>query len=99
MTRISSFSLYECPKCGQIHIKPEYGSVSVYVPQDIYFESTDIKVCRGCRVETKFGNYKYLGKKSKTNTKEPTRVELLIRKLFKKPYVEVDVRKLYPMFD
>ena len=99
MTRISSFGLYECPKCGQIHIKPEYGSVSVYVPLDIYFESTDTKVCRGCREEITFGNFKYLGVRNKTNTKEPTSVELLIRKLFKKPYVEVDVRKLYPEFN
>jgi len=99
MTRITSFSLYECPKCGQVHIKPEYGSVSVYVPLDIYFKSTDTKVCRGCREEIKFDNYKYLGVRNKTNTKEPTRVEHLIRKLFKKPYIELDVRKLYPNFE
>jgi len=99
MTRISSFSLYECPECGQIHIKPQYGSVSVYIPSDLSYEPNEIKVCRGCRKEILFSNFKYLEMRSKTNTKKPTKLEHLIRKLLKKPYVELDVRKLYPKFD
>ena len=99
MTRISSFSLYECPKCGQIHIKPEYGSISVYIPSDLSYEPTDIKVCRGCGEEIQFCNFKYLEMRSKTNSKQPTKLELLFRKVVKKPYVEIDVRKLYPMFE
>lgn len=99
MTRISSFSLHECPKCGQIHIKPEYGSVSVYIPSNLSCEPTEIKVCKGCKEEINFEDFKYLKMRSKTNTKQPTKLEHLIRKLLKKPYVELDVRKLYPNFD
>ncbi len=99
MTRISSFSLYECPRCEQIHIKPEYGSVSVYIPSVLSYKPSDIKVCRGCRKEILFSDFKYLESKSKTNTKQPTKLEYLIRKLLKKPYVELDVRKIYPMLD
>jgi hypothetical protein len=99
MTRIVSFSLYECPMCKQIHIKPEYGSISIYIPPDLSIEPTDTKVCRGCMNQIKFEDFRYLGIRSKTTTKQPTKLELLIRKLLKKPYVELDVRKLYPKFD
>lgn len=99
MTRISSYSLYECPRCQQIHIKPVYGSISAYIPLDISFKPTDIKACRGCREEIHFEDFKYLGMRSKVNTKQPTRLELLFRKLLNKPYLERDVRKLYPKFN
>ena len=98
MTRISSFSLYECPECGQIHIKPEYGSVSVYVPSDIYIQPLEIRVCKGCLGEFQFKDYKYLGLRSKTTTKSPSKLEFFIRKVLNKPYVESDVRKIYPPF-
>jgi len=99
VTRISSFSLYECPKCQQIHTKPEYGSISIYIPSDIFIEPTITKVCRGCQEEMNFKDFKYLGMKSKVNTKQPSKLELMFRKLVNKPYVELDVRKLYPRFD
>ena len=99
MTRIASFGLYQCKKCGQIHIKPEYGSISIYVPPDLFYDPTDVKVCKGCLKESQFKDYRYIGLEGKTNTKPPKKIELLIRKLINKPYIELDVRKLYPKFD
>ena len=99
MTRISSFSLYQCPRCGQIHIKPEYASISIYIPTDLTYALNEIKVCKGCRYEIYFKEYRYLGLRSKKNTRRPKRLELLLRRLINKPYVELDVRKLYPMLD
>jgi hypothetical protein len=99
MTRIASFGLYQCRECGQVHLKPEYGSISIYVPPDLFFNPTDIKVCKGCGRNLQFKDYKFLGLKGKKNTKQPSRLVLFIRELINKPYVELDVRKLYPRFD
>lgn len=99
MTRISSFGLYQCPKCGQIHIKPEYGSISAYIPSDLFNSNDDIKKCKGCPHSDLFRNYIFLGLRSKKNSNNPNRFHLLLRKIMKKPYIEEDVRKLYPFFD
>jgi hypothetical protein len=99
MTRISSFSLYQCTECEQIHIKQEYGSISNHLPNDLFFKPTDVKPCKGCLKENLFKDYKYIGVEKKKNTKQPTKIELLIRKLINKPYIELDVRKLYPNLD
>jgi hypothetical protein len=96
MTRISTFGLYECPKCGQIHIKPEYGSISIYVPTDLFVAPTAIKICQGCRWEGQLSDFKYLGLKSKVHTRNPSNIELIFRKILNKPYIEQDVRKIYP---
>ena len=99
MTRISSFGLYECLKCKQIHIKPEYGSISIYVPADLEVDPFAIKMCQGCRWKGQLSEFKYLGLRSKVNTRNPSRVEIFLRKIIRKPYVENDVRKLYPEID
>ncbi len=99
MTRISSFSLYGCPRCGQIHIKPEYASISVYIPSDLTYEFDQIIVCKGCQYKNYFKEYSFLGLRKKENSKIPNRLVLLIRKIVKKPYVEVDVRKIYPLLE
>jgi hypothetical protein len=96
MTRISSFGLYECPKCGQIHVKPEYGSISIYVPTDLFVEPTTIKMCQVCGWKGQLREFKYLGLRSKVYTRNPSRLEFFIRKIIKKPYIELDVRKQYP---
>lgn len=90
MTRISSFGLYGCPSCGQIHIKPEYGSISIHVPPDFNVDPTVIKMCQKCRWKGKFSEFKYLGLKSKIYTREPSKVEYLVRRVLKKPYIELD---------
>jgi hypothetical protein len=96
MTRISSFGLYECPKCGQIHVKPEYGSISIYTPPDLYVQPSDTRTCQMCRWEGKFLAFKFLGSRGKINTKMPNKIELWVRRILNKPYQELDGRKLYP---
>jgi len=99
MSRISSFGMYECPRCEQIHIKPEYGSITTYIPLDLHIEDSEIKICQGCRCGILFKDYKYLGLRSKRYTRPPSKFGLWFRKLIKNPYIELDVRKLYPKFD
>ena len=99
MTRISSFGLYECENCGQIHVKPNYGSVSTHKPRDLFIELTELKKCKGCGVLNEFQNYRYLGPSEKIDTKPPSWVGRLVRFLRNDPYVELDVRRLYPPFD
>jgi hypothetical protein len=97
MTRISSFGLYECPNCSQIHIKPEYGSISIYVPTDLYVDITEIKKCQGCGWSGQFKDFKFVELRIKVNTKNPSKLSMLFRKILNKPYIENDVRKIYPL--
>ena len=96
MTRIASFSIYACKECGQKHIKPEYGSISMYQPPDLFVEPSAIKICQRCRWAGKLSEFKYLGLRGKVNTRKPSQLEICIRTIMRKPYIEVDVRKLYP---
>ena len=64
MTRIGRFDLYACPKCQQIHIKPNYSSISIYgppmpmgIPPDAFYAPTDIKVCQKCGEKIPFSEY------------------------------------------
>jgi hypothetical protein len=66
MTRVSSYTLYQCPSCGQRHIKNEYGSVSIYVPNDLHLDSTDIKSCKKCGQANQVKDFICLGLRSKT---------------------------------
>lgn len=61
MTRIVSYSLYQCPMCDQVHIKPNYGSVSSYIPVDLFLRPSDIKTCQHCRAKLPFERYKFIG--------------------------------------
>jgi hypothetical protein len=44
MTSIASHTQYQCKLCEQIHVKPECGSISVFVPIDIVFKPTDARL-------------------------------------------------------
>lgn len=63
MTRIGYFNLYECPKCGQIHIKSEYSSISLYMgmPPDAYYAPTDLMICQKCGEKSPFSEYSAAG--------------------------------------
>lgn len=65
MTRVSSYTLYQCPSCGQVHIKNEYGSISIYVPTDLYFDPMEIRSCKKCGKENKVQEYINLGLSTK----------------------------------
>ena len=89
MTRISSYTLYQCPACGQVHIKNEYGSVSVYVPTDLFFEPTDNKSCKGCGKLHQVKDYICLGVRSRTIT---------VAKVYKNSYFGQLHKKIYEFF-
>ena len=61
MTRISSYEMYECDKCGQIHVKPKYSSVSVHVPWDLKIDDSFLLTCAKCGDKKEFSKFKYLG--------------------------------------
>ena len=102
MTRISSYTLYQCPSCGQVHIKNEYGSVSIYVPTDLYLDPSEIKACSKCGQAHQVKDYICLGKKPKTVRVERTyknniwgRTYQKIYELFKPPK-DIDLANIYP---
>ena len=102
MTRISSYTLYQCPACEQVHIKNEYGSVSIYVPADLHLDPTDEKSCKNCGKVSQVKDYICLGLKSKTVRVERTyqnniwgHIHRKIYEFFSPPE-EVDLRNLYP---
>ena len=102
MTRISSYTLYQCPSCGQVHIKNEYGSVSIYVPTDLYLDPSDTKACKKCGQAHQVKDYICLGKKPKTVRVERTyknniwgRAYQKIYELFKPPE-DIDLVNIYP---
>lgn len=82
MTRIGYYELYECPKCQQIHIKPEYSSVSLYMgmPPDAHYGPTDLKICQKCGKKSPFSKYLLVGHMEPLKFKEKG----------------IDPRKLFP---
>lgn len=84
MTRVGYFNLYECPKCQQIHIKPEYSSISLYMgmPPNAYYAPTDLKVCQKCGEKSSFSEYIPVGHMEPREFKEK----------------RMDPRSLFPYF-
>lgn len=84
MTRINHFNLYECPKCRQIHIKPEYSSISLYMgmPPNAYYAPTDLKACQKCGEKSSFSEYIPVGHMEPREFKEK----------------RMDPRSLFPYF-
>lgn len=93
MTRIVNFHLYECGICNQINLRPEYGSISTYLPDQLVLNANSEKKCKCCNKTSKLIDYKYVGKIEK---KIKTRVRTLF---FFWKIKEVDARNLYPLFD
>ena len=102
MTRVSSYTLYQCPSCGQVHIKNEYGSVSIYVPTDLYLEPTETKSCKNCGKTYQVQDFICLGMRSKTTQLEKRYVKSLwgkLQQVFNQRYFkpkEIDLSTLYP---
>lgn len=102
MTRVSSYTLYQCPVCGQVHIKNEYGSVSIYVPTDLYLDPTEITACKKCGQENQVKDFICLGMKPKTVRVQKTypnniwgRAYQKIFEIFKPPK-DIDLVNIYP---
>jgi len=96
MTRVSTYGLFGCPSCGQIHIKPNYGSISSYVPKNISINLTTVIGCKKCKSKYEFQEYIFIYDSRKIDTKTPSYLNRLIKKWRNEPYIELDVRKLYP---
>lgn len=93
MTRIVNFHLYECSICNQINLRPEYGSISTYLPDQLVLDANSEKKCKCCNKTSKLIDYKYVGKiGKKIKTKE--RILFFFWKT-----KEIDVRNRYPLFD
>ena len=102
MTRISSYTLYQCPACEQVHIKNEYGSVSIYVPTDLHLDPNHEKACKNCGKVSQVKDYICLGLKSKIVRVQRTyknniwgRSYQKIYELFKPPK-DIDLVNIYP---
>lgn len=87
MTRIGNFELYKCPRCEQIHLKPNYSSISLYgpplemtMPRDAYYAPTELKTCQNCGVQILFSEYIPMGSIEPLRPKEKG----------------IDPRKLFP---
>lgn len=86
----------------QIHVKPEYGSISSYLPVDILYKPTDLKSCKRCGISQKFQEYENIGRTGTyvsidTYPERPTFWQKLRRRLdsdYEKK--DVFVTELYP---
>lgn len=97
MTRISSYGLYQCADCLQIHIKPLYGSISIYVPLDAFIEDSQVVTCKGCGSRQEISKFVYKGMRAKQNSFRPNIFEQIAIKFgWQSQPEELDVRKLYP---
>ena len=97
MTRISSYGLYQCSACLQVHIKANYGSISVHVPREVFSQDSDVVTCKSCGIRKPIASFRYLGMRSKQNSLKSNVFERIAIELgWKSKPDELDVRKLYP---
>ena len=101
MTRISSYDFLACDKCGQIHLKANYASISKHIPADALMSNSDIRTCFSCGDMKTLDKFVYI----KTEPK-PARINndfylYTIKKLFLKALkLEIpkqDFRTQYPL--
>jgi hypothetical protein len=97
LTRIASYGLYQCSDCLQVHIKPNYGSISINVPLDAFVSNSEVVTCKSCGIKKEIDKFVYLGMRSKQNSYKPNIFERIAIKFgWKLQPEELDVRKLYP---
>jgi hypothetical protein len=74
MSRISSFALYKCTKCGQIHNRPVWGTYRVGNPPNDFGTATDIyKTCAKCGVKQQIKDYLLIGETEGSGDYAPIR--------------------------
>lgn len=101
MTSIAAYTQYQCKKCGQIHIKPEYGSFSVFVPA--VSTLTDMKACKRCDESHQLQGYENIDQTAErieidTYPARPTWWQKIRRRLNQHyDEKEVNVTSMYPM--
>lgn len=58
MTRMSGYSLVQCPVCGEVHRKKAYSSVSIYMPREL--EIYEFK-CAFCNAKAPLDKFLQVG--------------------------------------
>ena len=101
MTSIAVYTQYQCKKCEQIHVTPEYGSISVFVP--VVSKLTDMKACQRCGESHRLQEYENIGRIAERieidNYPERPTWWQKIRRRLNQHYgkKEVHVTSIYPM--
>ena len=80
MTRISSYKLYECPKCDQGHIEPIYSSIDFRNLPPKNKMLTDLVVCQRCAAQMLLSEFTYIRVKEKPR-RNYSMWESIVRKL------------------
>lgn len=74
MSRISSFSLYKCINCGQIHKRPVWGTYRVGNPPNDFGNPTNThKTCANCGVKQRIKDYLLIGETEGSGDYTPIR--------------------------
>jgi hypothetical protein len=74
MSRISSFSLYKCTNCGQIHTRPVWGTYRVGNPPNDFGVATEIlKTCAKCGLKQPIKDYLLIGETEGSGDYAPVR--------------------------
>jgi len=80
LTRISSYKLYECSKCGQGHIDPIYDLIDFRSPPPPNKKESDSLVCQRCAAQMLLSEFTYIGVKEKPR-RNYSMWESIVRKL------------------
>ena len=74
MSRISSFSLYKCKNCGQIHKRPVWGTYRVgNPPNDLGIATDTYKTCTMCGLKQQIKDYLLIGETEGSGDYAPIR--------------------------
>lgn len=98
MTRISSYSVYQCPVCKREHILPNYASISMTVAIDAFVPDEDLRICIDCGVIRPFKQFIYVGSIQKP---KPDRTPFYVKsfkRLFGMDHTKADLHptQIYP---
>ena len=100
MTRIHSYDFLACDKCGQIHLKANYASISNSIPTDALLSDSDIRTCFKCGDKKPIKDFKYTKTERKpTSSSNPFLLYTMKKFFFKILNLQLpneDFRGLYP---
>lgn len=98
MTRVSSYSIYQCPDCKCEHILPNYVSISVTEAVDAYVPDEDLRMCFGCGAVKPFNQFTYVSTKQKPRPDHTSSCVKLIKRIFgiRRSDVEPHPARVYP---
>ena len=101
MTRISSYDFFACNKCGQVHLKANYASISNFVPADALIKNSDIRTCFKCGDKKTIDSFVYIKTEQKpkniNNDFYQHSIKQLIFTVLNLKISEKDYRKIYPL--